>query len=338
MRHDISTTLFLSAVFLAGPCHADEVAALIGNEPIMISEVDAAGGPSVHELAEELYTARVQSLYQLLTDALLAREAEARGTTPEIVEGEAIADQVPPVTERDVDEFLELQPELDANDTRVRGRVALFLNMQARSERKKVWMEEMFVRHGVRVALEAPPEPPLEEILGPLAPALGRPDAQVTIVSFSDYQCPFCRRMLDTLIAVHEAYPDTVQVVYRHYPLHEGAGPLAEAALCAGDQGRFWAYHLELFSPEQIDPSASYLIAERLGLDVDAFGVCLTSGRHTRQVQDDFAEGQRLQITGTPTNFVNGRRLRGAVALPQLVEAVEDALKRLGNGPEMRTF
>ncbi len=329
--------LLLAAVF-AAPVHADDVAAVIGDETIMMSEVDAAGGPSVHELAEELYTARVQSLYQILTDALLEREAETRGTTPEAVEREAIAEQVPAVTEGDVDDFLEQQPGLDANDSRVRARVALFLGMQARSERKKVWMEAMFARYGVRVALTAPPEPPLEEIFGPLAPALGRPDAPVTIVSFSDYQCPFCRRMLDTLIAVHEAYPDTVQVVYRHYPLHEGAGPLAEAALCAGDQGRFWEYHLELFSPEQIDPSASYLIAERLGLDVDAFGVCLTSGRHTRQVQDDFAEGQRLQITGTPTSFINGRRLRGAVALPQLVEAVEAALERLGGESGTASF
>ena len=264
---------------------------------------------------------------------LLAREAEARGTTPEIIEREAIGDQVPPITERDVDSFLEQQPGLDANDSRVRGRVALFLNMQARSERKKVWMEAMFARHGVRVALQAPPEPPLEEIRGPLAPALGRPDAPVTIVSFSDYQCPFCRRMLDTLIDVHRAYPDTVQVVYRHYPLHEGAGPLAEAALCAGDQGRFWEYHLALFAPEQIDPAESYTIAERLGLDLPAFEACLVSGTHTRQVQDDFAEDQRLQITGTPTNFVNGKRLRGAVPLPELVEAVEAALARL---PEQR--
>ena len=328
--------ILLIALSLAIPAHADEVAAVIGTDTIMMSEVDAAGGPDVFELAEELYTMRVQALYQLLTDELLAREAAARGVSATDVELKEISDRVPSVSEAQIDEFVAQQPGLDATDPRMRNRIALFLNMQARSERKKVWMEEMFVRYGVQVALAAPPEPPLEEIDGPLAPALGRSDAPVTVVSFSDYQCPFCRRMLDTLVALHRAYPDTVQVVYRHYPLHDGAGALAEAALCAGDQGRFWDFHLELFAPEQIDPSQSFTIAEKLGMDLDAFRSCLLSGTHTQQVRDDFAEGQRLQISGTPTNFINGRRLRGAVPLPQLVEAVEEALGRLDEPTALR--
>ena len=323
MRHCAWIALCLSA-----PVYAEDVAAVIGDDVILMSEVDATGGPAVHELAEELYTARVQSLYRLLSDDLLAREAKARGSTPEDVERVDITDRVPPVTEQDIDRFFAEQPGLDPADPRTRGRVSLFLNMRARSEQKKAWMEAMFARYGVQVALAAPPEPPLEEIFGPLAPALGRPDAPVTVVSFSDYQCPFCRRFLDTLVELHTAFPDTVQVVYRHYPLHEGAGALAEAALCAGDQGRFWEYHLALFAPEQIDPSGSFAIAEELQLDIDAFRACLVSGTHTQQVRDDFAEGQRLQITGTPTNFVNGRRLRGAVPLSDLVDAVQDALGR----------
>ena len=318
----------LTAALATVPGHADEVAAFIGGETILISEVDAAGGPTLHELADELYTARVRALYDILTESLLEREAAARGTTAEAVEREEITSKAPPVSDRQVDDFIVAQPTLDGTDPRIRGRVSLFLNMQARSERKKVFMEEMFARHGVQIALTAPPDPPPEEIFGPLAPALGRPDAPVTVVSFSDYQCPFCRRMLDTLVALHDAYPDTVQIVYRHYPLHDGAGALAEAALCAGDQDRFWDFHLELFRPERIEPSQSFAIAEDLGLSLDAFRSCLVSGTHTRQVQDDFAEGQRLQITGTPTNFINGRRLRGAVPLPELIAAVEEALER----------
>ena len=314
---------------LTMPASADEVAAIIGNETILMSEVDAAGGPTAYELAEELYTTRVSALYRLLTDALFAREAEALGTNAATVEQLEILDKLAPVTESHIDDALALQPGLDALDPRVRGRIAMYLHMVARSERKKVYMEELFAKYDVRVALEAPPEPPPEEIYGPLAPALGPDDAPVTVVSFSDYQCPYCRRMLDTLVALHEAYPETVQVVYRHYPLHDGAAALAEAALCAGDQGRFWEFHLALFEPDRIDPSQAFAIAQDLGLDLEGFQACLVSGTHTEEVQGDFQEGQRLQITGTPTNFVNGRRLRGAVPLPELVEAVEEALERL---------
>ena len=168
----------LTAAFATVPGHAEEVAAFIGGEAILISEVDAAGGPTVHELADELYTARVRALYDILTESLLEREATARGTTAETVEREEITEQVASVSDRQVDDFIVGQPTLDGTDPRVRGRVALFLNMQARSERKKVFMEEMFARHGVQIALTAPPDPPPEEIFGPLAPALGRPDAR----------------------------------------------------------------------------------------------------------------------------------------------------------------
>ena len=321
---------------LALPAQADEVAAIVDGQAILMSEVDAAGGPTAYELAEELYTTRVQALYRILTDELLAREAQELGTTAGTVEQLEITDKVEPVTEGAIDAFLAEQPGADALDPRVRGRIAMYLHMVARSERKKVYMEELFAKYGVQVALEAPPEPPPEEIHGPLAPALGPADAPVTVVSFSDYQCPYCRRMLDTLVALHEAYPQTVQIVYRHYPLHDGAAALAEASLCAGDQDRFWEFHLALFEPDRIDPSHALPIAEGLGLDLESFRSCLMSGTHTEQVQGDFREGQRLQITGTPTNFVNGRRLRGAVPLPELVDAVEEALTRLE--PTATTF
>ena len=322
-------TCILLLLALTLPASADEIAAVIGNDTILMSEVDAAGSPSAYELAEELYTTRVGALYQLLTDELFGREADALGTNAATVEQLEILDKLAPVSEGDIDAALAAQPGVDALDPRVRGRIAMYLHMAARSQRKKVYMEELFAKYDVRVALEAPPEPPPEEIFGPLAPAIGPADAPVTVVSFSDYQCPYCRRMLDTLVALHEAYPETVQVVYRHYPLHDGAAALAEAALCAGDQDRFWEFHLELFEPDQIDPSQAFAIAEDLGLNIDDFQSCLVSGTHTEEVQGDFQEGQRLQITGTPTNFVNGRRLRGAVPLPELVDAVEEALERL---------
>ena len=314
---------------MAVPAHADQIAAIVDGETIMMSEVDAAGGHAAYELAEELYNLRVQALYRILTDALLEREALELGTNAATVEQLEILDKAQPVTEGDIDAALAEQPGFDALDPRVRGRIAMYLHMVARSERKKVYMEGLFGKYGVRVALQAPPAPPPEAIHGPLAPALGPAGAPVTVVSFSDYQCPYCRRMLDTLVALHDRYPQTVQIVYRHYPLHDGAAALAEAALCAGDQDRFWDYHLALFEPDRIDASQALAIAAELKLDLEAFQACLVSGTHTEEVQGDFREGQRLQITGTPTNFVNGRRLRGAVPLPELAEAVEEALRRL---------
>ena len=154
----------------------------------------------------------------------------------------------------------------------------------------------------------APPAPagPVRASLGDV-PALGRPDAPVTLVEFSDYQCPFCQRFfLTTLPALKKDYIDTgkVRYVFRDFPLdqiHPQARKAAEAVHCAGDQGKYWEMHDVLFGNQQaLQPPKLSEHARALGLDGARFDQCLTSGTHAARVHQGLTDGQAAGVQGTP--------------------------------------
>jgi protein-disulfide isomerase len=144
----------------------------------------------------------------------------------------------------------------------------------------------------------------------------GNPDAPVTIVEFADFQCPFCSSAQATMEALLEKYGSQVKFAYLDFPLsdiHPEAQAAAEAARCAGEEGKFWEYHDLLYANQSRlgdDDLADY--ARALNLNSDAFAECLRSGRFTKEVEQDAATGKRLGINGTPGFFINGIFLNGA--------------------------
>jgi protein-disulfide isomerase len=156
--------------------------------------------------------------------------------------------------------------------------------------------------------------------------------APVTIVEFSDFHCPFCKRVLPTLDAITQRYGDRVRLVFRDYPLeqlHPGASKAHVAARCANDQGKFWAFHDLLFdkAPRSSDNDVK-AYAQQLGMDVSAFERCLGSGKYEAAIQRDVQEGARLGVTGTPAFFINGRLLSGAQPLEAFTQVIDDELAR----------
>jgi len=161
-------------------------------------------------------------------------------------------------------------------------------------------------------------------------PVLGSKDAKVTIVSFEDYQCPFCGKAFQqTFPLIKKEYIDAgkVKMVFRDFPLgfHQEAQPAAEASECADEQGKFWEYHDGLFNNQQNLGQALYLqLAGELKLDANKFKQCLDSGKYRQEVQDDFAYGSQVGVSGTPTFFINGLPLVGAQpyqAFKQIIDA-----------------
>ncbi len=173
-------------------------------------------------------------------------------------------------------------------------------------------------------------------------PYLGSPDAPVTFVEFSDFQCPFCRRLFrETLPQLKEDFIKTgkVKFVYRDYPIssiHGMAETYAQAGECADDQGRFWPMHDKIFEEQERQGSGTITKfsaadvkgwARDIGLDGAAFDACLDSGKHAPEVAKDFSDGQALGVSGTPTVFVNGRSVVGALPYTQFKALIEEALK-----------
>lgn len=148
-------------------------------------------------------------------------------------------------------------------------------------------------------------------------PILGPADAPITIIEFSDYECPFCRRWhTEVYPLLLETYGDQIRFVYRDFPLesiHANAKPAAEAANCANEQGFFWDYHDKLFSMELgLSTDAYHEYASQLNMDADAFKECIDSGRFQQEVQTDFEFAANLGVRSTPTFFINGIAVVGA--------------------------
>lgn len=166
----------------------------------------------------------------------------------------------------------------------------------------------------------------------------GNANAQVTIVEYSDLECPFCKRFHETMKQVLATYGDKVRWVYKHFPLdqlHSKADKEAEAAECAGEQGgndAFWAYIDKVFevtpSNNGLDLALLPAIAQDLGLDKGKFESCLSSGKYAELVEVQFQEGARLGVDGTPGSFVNGQPVRGAVPFEVLKEIIDAQLAK----------
>lgn len=172
--------------------------------------------------------------------------------------------------------------------------------------------------------------PPRQTIHLGETPLAGRSDAPVTVVEFSDFECPFCGRAQAAVREIQSRYPDTVRLAFKHFPLpfHRNARQAHLAALCAEEQGKFWPYRTHLFQ-HQKDLSKTALLgyAHELGFHMDSFESCLEEERYAATLERHFEEAQELGVTGTPTFFVNGRRLSGAQPFQAFERIIEEELQ-----------
>lgn len=186
-----------------------------------------------------------------------------------------------------------------------------------------------------------PPPAPSGTVEDGNDPVLGNPDAKVTVVEFSDFQCPFCGRLwADTLPKIKNEYIKTgkVRFVYRDFPLsaiHPEANKAAEASECAHEQNKFWEYHDILFGRQQTLSIANYKAwARELGLNSTQFDSCLDSGKYADEVAKDLADGVELGVNGTPATFINGVMLAsggqsvGAAPFEVFKAAIDAALAK----------
>jgi len=164
-------------------------------------------------------------------------------------------------------------------------------------------------------------------------PARGPAKAPVTVVEFSDFQCPFCARSQSVLQQIKAVYGEKVRLVFKHLPLdmHKDARGAAEASLCAADQGKFWELHDWMFAnTNQLAKPQLIAQATTLGLDVDRFTRCLTEGEKAHEVNADMMAARELGITGTPAFVVNGRMVMGAQPFEAFKEVIDDEIARAG--------
>ncbi|WP_164012022.1 DsbA family protein [Pyxidicoccus trucidator] len=165
------------------------------------------------------------------------------------------------------------------------------------------------------------------------APARGPANAPVTLVAFSDFECPFCSRAVPTLKALEEEYGGKLRVAFKHQPLpnHPNAKLAAAASLAAHEQGKFWEFHDLMFANQrQLDRASLEGYARQLGLNESRFKAALDSGKFDAQVAADSSEGTRIGASATPTFFINGRPVVGALPIDQFRRVIDEELKKSG--------
>ena len=190
--------------------------------------------------------------------------------------------------------------------------------------RRTEFIKELRAAAGVHVNLQ-PPRVQVEAA----GPSRGSASAPVTIVEFSDFECPFCGRAVETLQQIEKTYGDRVRIVFRDYPLimHRTAKRAAEAAHCADEQGKFWPMHDRLFSKGgPITDADIARFAQQAKLDQNAFETCLGSGKYKEAWKPSQDEGTRVGVTSTPSFFINGRMIVGAPPYEAFARIIDEEL------------
>jgi protein-disulfide isomerase len=307
-------------------------AARVGGDTISMAELEQTLATELSRLDQQRQDLVTGRLNQLIADRLLAQEAKRRGIGVDALVRDEIEAKVIAVTEADVTDFINQnrarirQPE----GAEVRSKVADFLRQQRLNQRRDAYVAGLRAQTPVHVYLNEP-EPIRAKVDPTVGFARGAQEAPVTIVEFSDFQCPYCRAVVATLKDLAARYPDRVRWVFRDFPLENlhPEAPLAhEAARCAGDQGKFWPYHDVLFAETNLAPDALKRYAAQVGLEASAFAQCLESRRHRAAVAADLTAGAQLGVTGTPTFFINGRPLVGNLPLAEFQRVIERELAK----------
>ena len=307
-----------------------EPVAEINGEVITEDDLEQVLGTRLAKLQEQIYALKRRQLNSMIEEKLLAQEAAKRGlSVPALLDAE-VTSKVGLVTETEVETFYQTnKSQIRGAEAEARQKIRTALQGKKLRAQRKIYVDSLRSLGQIQDNLKPPPVIRVA-VSTDGAPVRGVQEGSVTLVEFSDFHCPFCKRVQPTLDKLLERYPETVKLVFRDFPLdnlHPQARRAAEAARCAHEQGKFWEYHDILFANA---PRASSKDLEsyafQVGLDVKEFKSCLSDGGQQAAVQQDVVDGTRLGITGTPMFFINGRPLSGALSLQQFVQVIEEEL------------
>jgi protein-disulfide isomerase len=331
----------LGVVAAGAQSTAIEPLAEVNGEVITAEELNRALGAKLSKLEEQIYDLKRRELDSLIEQRLFAQEAAKRKMSVTALLDAEVTAKVGLVTEKEIDDFYEAnKARIRGDEAEVRQKLRPFLQQQKLNSEREIFLQSLRSEGKVVVNLQ-PPTAIRVEVSVEGAPMRGTPNAPVTVVEFSDFECPFCKQAHPTLKQLLERYPGKVRLAYRDFPLdsiHPQARRAAEAARCAHDQGKFWEYHDVLFTQSpRLGTDDLRRYAEQVGLDVTKFDGCVAAGVHKAGVQRDLDEGNRLGITGTPAFFINGRPLTGTQPIEAFTRLIEQELARVaasGKGKE----
>lgn len=313
------------------------VVATVGGEPLKADSLLERLKPIIYRIRLEAYELAKQQTDQLVNDMLLLDEARRRQIGPEEIIRAEITDKVKTPTEQEVVKFYsDNKARISGDLNSVRNQVASYLQDQSRQQLEKDFSARLRKSANIRWLLSEP-EQPIQNVSVDDDPARGEANAPVTIVEFTDFQCPACAAMHPVLEEVLKSYGNKVRFVVRDFPLdqHENARKAAEAANAAHVQGKFFEYAALLFKNQKaLDVPSLKKYATDLGLNRARFDAELDRGVYAAEIKKDLDDGEIYGVGSTPTIFINGIQLK-TLSAEGLREAIDRAVAN-GTKPPAR--
>ncbi len=305
--------------------------ATVGGQPITEEELlDTLGPQQAMQLRTQEYEAKSKALDSLIRLKLVQAEAKKRGMPAEKLIEQEVESKVPDPTDGEVEAYFWGQNRAGAAFEEVKEQYRASLKQLKLQKARQVYADSLRAKIDVAVLLR----PPSVIVAYDPARVKGDPKAPITIVEFSDFQCPFCKKSESTLHELLTKYSGRVKLAYLDFPLreiHPQAQSAAEAARCAGEQGKFWEYHDALYADQsKLGGPELATHARALNLDQKSFQSCLDSGKFKSKVEADLEQGNKVGVAGTPGFFVNGIFLSGAQPQAEFEKIIDNQLALLG--------
>jgi protein-disulfide isomerase len=324
-----STCLVLVLSVTAWSQSPETVVATVNNIEITQQQVDDSVAVQIYPLQQQLYAIRKAALENLITTRILESEATTRHVSIEELRKQLTLGEVN-VTRAQVEEAYKQNASFFAtmSPDEARERLRLDLENQARMKHYRAGLEAL--RKKWTVTINFSPPVFVSELDDGVSPVRGAAKPIVTIVEFSDFECPFCKQVQSALKQVVETYGRDVRLVFKHLPLegHRNSLPAARAAYCAAEQERFWQFHDALFTAGNLSPPVFEQIASDLGLGLPKFQECVASERSRAAVVKDLEAARRLHIDSTPSFLVNGKVINGALSFAEFQKIIEQELSQ----------
>jgi len=328
------TVLFLSYLLSAAaglaqnadPSKPKQPIATVGGQAIYDEELLPTVQGQLFPLRNQEYEIKKRALDSLIEQKLLEAVAKKKGIETEKLLVQEVDSKVPEPGDAEVQAYYLAQKDrLNRPFDEIKPQISQALKQAKIQQARQDYLKSLRSGNEVVVLLS----PPKMQVGYDPARVRGNPKAPVMIVEFSDFQCPYCHQVEPIVKELLAKYGDKVSLAYRDLPLkqiHPQAEMAAEASRCAGEQGKYWEYHDQLFNASKLDRDALLEYARNLKLDDKQFDSCLSNGKYHADVEKDLREGMQAGITGTPAFFINGTAVSGAQSQESFAKVIDQEL------------
>ena len=312
----------------APPPKSTQPLATVDGQPITEDDILPQVQGQLRPLRDQEYQIKKKALDTVITQRIVEMEAKKKGVSADKLYEQEVDAKVAEPTDVELNAIYTMQKEqLNRPFEEAKPLLAQTLKRAKIQQARQEYSAHLREQAKVSVLLS----PPRIQVAVDPARVRGNPKAKVMIVEFSDFQCPYCGQVEGTLKSVLAKHQDTVALAFRDLPLtgiHPFAQGAAEAARCAGEQGKFWEYHDLLFGDQgNLDRNGLIAKAAKLQLDAKKFDACISSEKFKAMVQQDNQEGTRAGVNGTPGFFINGVFLNGAQPEAAFEKAIQEQLE-----------